>query len=601
RSLRVLDGAVTVFDGKMGVEPQSETVWHQADKYNVPRVCFANKVNLVGGSLVRTLESIRERLDEKAFLIWYLIGEGEENKGFVDLVTQKGYLYKGDEGLELEEIEIPEDMKDEVAKYREEMIEHISDADDELAEKYLEGEELSVDEIRAALRKGVIAGKLKPVMGGDGRKAVVQKLLDYVVALLPSPLDIGNAEGTNPKTGEVETREVSDDAPLSGLAFKVARDPFVGRLVFYRIYSGTLESGSYIYNATKGEKERVGRVLLMHANEREERETVEAGNIAAIVGLKNTTTGDTLCDPDNQIVLEEITFPEPVISIAVEPKTKADQEKMANALRELAEEDPTFHVRSDEETAQTVISGMGELHLDIIVDRMKREFSVEANVGAPQVAYKETIKDTVEVEGKFVKQSGGRGQYGHVWLRLEPQEPGAGFEFANEIKGGTIPSEYIPSVQKGIEEAMTGGVIAGYPVIDLKATLYDGSFHDVDSSEAAFKIAGSMALKAGVKQAKPAILEPMMNVEVTMPEEAMGDIIGDLNSKRGNVDEMTDSGNLKLVKATVPLSSMFGYATQLRSISQGRANYSMEFGHYQEVPSNVAQEIAAKFSGSDGE
>ncbi len=598
RSLRVLDGAVVVFDGKMGVEPQSETVWRQANKYNVPRVCFANKINLVGGSLVNTLKSIHERLDPNAFLIWYPYGEGEENKGVIDLITRQLYTYEGSDGRELSAPQdVPADFTDVVEKTRVEMIDHIANGDDEIAEKYLEGTELSVEELRAALRRGVLSGKLHPVTGGDGRKAVIKLLLDQVIAYLPSPQDVGAVKGTDPKSGEELERKPEDSEPFSGLAFKVASDPFVGKLIFVRVYSGVLKSGSYLMNSTKREKERVGRVLLMHANKREECDEVHAGNIAAVVGLKSTTTGDTLCDIDKPIILEQITFPEPVISVAIEPKTKADQEKLGNALKAMVEEDPTFRVRTDHETMQTVISGMGELHLEIIVDRMKREYGVEANVGAPQVAYKETIRGTVEAEGKFIKQTGGRGQYGHVWLKLEPLEAGKGYEFANEIKGGSIPQEYISPVDKGVQEALAGGVIAGFPVLDVKVTLFDGSFHDVDSSEAAFKIAGSMALKEGVRKANPVLLEPLMKVEVFTPEKSMGDVIGDLNARRGTIEEMSDQSGVKLVKAKVPLAAMFGYATQLRSLSQGRANYAMEFANYQEVPRNVAEEIIAKRSG----
>ena len=593
RSLRVLDGAVVVFDGKMGVEPQSETVWRQADKYNVPRICFLNKINLVGGDFYRSLDSIKERLSDKAFPIMLPIGQGEDTKGLVDLLEMKAYYNEGDEGLELSEPkDIPDDMKANCEKYREAMLETVAEADDELTEKYLEGKDISLDEYRAAMRKGVLEGKFYPVLGGDGRKAIVEKLLDTVVDLLPSPLDVPAAKGVDVKdeTKEIE-RQTDDNEPFAALAFKVATDPFVGKLVFFRVYSGILEAGSYVLNANTGNKERVGRIVRMHANKREEVKEVYAGDIAAIVGLKGTTTGDTLCAEDNPIVLEKITFPEPVISIAIEPKTKADQEKMANSLKELSEEDPTFRRETNQETGQTVISGMGELHLEVLVDRMKREFKVEANIGQPRVAYKEAITTSTEVEGKYIKQSGGRGQYGHVWLRLEPLERGTGFEFENEIKGGVIPIEYIPSVEKGAREAMDKGVLAGYPVIDVKATLYDGSYHDVDSNEAAFKIAASMALQEGVRKAKPVILEPVMKVEVTTPEESMGDVVGDLNSKRAQIQQMTDRANIKVIDAMVPLAEMFGYATALRSISQGRANYTMEFSSYEEVPANVKAKI----------
>ncbi|MBU1178345.1 elongation factor G [Patescibacteria group bacterium] len=593
RSLRVLDGAVVVFDGKMGVEPQSETVWRQADKYNVPRICFLNKINLVGGDFYRSLDSIKERLSDKAFPIMLPIGLGEDTKGLVDLLEMKAYYNEGEEGLELSEPkDIPDDMKADCEKYREEMLEIIAEADDELTEKYLEGEEISLAEYRAAMRKGVLEGKFFPVLGGDGRKAVVKKLLDTIVDLLPSPLDVPTAKGTDVKdeTKEIE-RRTDDSEPFSALAFKVATDPFVGKLIFFRVYSGVLEAGSYVLNANSGSKERVGRIVRMHANKREEVKEVYSGDIAAIVGLKGTTTGDTLCAEDSPIILEKITFPEPVISIAIEPKTKADQEKMANALKELSEEDPTFRRETNQETGQTVISGMGELHLEVLVDRMKREFKVEANIGQPQVAYKEAITTTTEVEGKYIKQSGGRGQYGHVWLRLEPLERGKGFEFENEIKGGVIPIEYIPPVEKGAREAMDKGVLAGYPVIDVKATLYDGSYHEVDSNESAFKIAASMALREGVKKANPVILEPVMKVEVTTPEESMGDVVGDLNSKRAQIQQMTDRANVKVIDALVPLAEMFGYATTLRSISQGRANYTMEFSSYEQVPAKIKAEI----------
>ncbi len=593
RSLRVLDGAVVIFDGKMGVEPQSETVWHQADKYKVPRICFLNKLNLVGGDFYRSLDSIKERLSNKAFPIMLPIGQGEDIKGLVDLLEMKAYYTEGTDGLELSEAkEIPEDMKEICEKYRNEMLEIIVEADDKVMEKFLDGQEISVDEYKRAMRKGVISGEYYPVLGGDGRKAVIKKLLDVVVDLLPSPLDVPPAHGCDVHDEEKEIiRKTDDNEPFAGLAFKVATDPFVGKLIFFRVYSGVLKAGSYILNASTGKKERVSRIVRMHANKREEIKEVYTGDIAAIVGLKGTTTGDTLCDEDNPIILEKITFPEPVISVAIEPKTKADQEKMAHALRELAEEDPTFRVKTDEDTGQTIIAGMGELHLDVLVDRMKREFKVEATVGKPQVAYKEAITIATEVEGKYIKQSGGRGQYGHVWLRLEPQERGKGFEFVNEIKGGVIPQEYIQPVGKGAKEASDNGVLAGYPVIDVKVTLYDGSYHDVDSSEAAFKIAGSMAFRSGVKKANPVLLEPVMRVEVLTPEKSMGDVVGDLNSKRAQIQEMTDRTNMKVIKAFVPLASMFGYSTSLRSLTQGRANYTMEFEKYEQVPGNVAKEI----------
>jgi len=595
RSLRVLDGAVVVFDGKMGVEPQSETVWHQADKYHVPRICFLNKINLVGGDFYRSLDSIHSRLSKNAHPVMLPIGSGEDIKGAVDLIMMKAYFNVDakEEGMELSEPkEIPADMKEKCEKYRAEMIEKIVEFDDKLMEKYLEGQELTEEEIRAALRKATLTGKFFPVLGGDGRKAIIKKLLDYVIDCLPSPLDVPAIVAFDPKdeTKKIE-RKVSDTEPFTALAFKVATDPFVGKLVYFRVYSGILTAGSYVLNSSTDSKERVGRIVRMHANKREEVDEVYAGDIAAIVGLKGTTTGDTLCDMEHPVMLEKITFPEPVISIAIEPKTKADQEKMSMALRALSEEDPTFKVHTDEETMQTIISGMGELHLDVLVDRMKREFKVEANIGNPQVAYKETILGTAEAEGKYIRQSGGHGQYGHVWLRLEPNERNKGFEFINEIKGGVIPQEFIPAVGKGCKEALTEGVIAGYPVIDIKATLYDGSFHDVDSSEAAFKIAASMAMKEGERRAKPILLEPIMKIEAMMPAEFMGDIVGDLNSKRAQIQKMEDRDNLKIISAMVPLASMFGYVTTIRSITSGRGNFVMEFDHYEQVPKNVELQI----------
>ncbi|MFA6296597.1 MAG: elongation factor G [Patescibacteria group bacterium] len=595
RSLRVLDGAVVVFDGKMGVEPQSETVWHQADKYHVPRICFLNKINLVGGDFYRSLDSIHSRLSKNAHPVMLPIGSGEDIKGAVDLIMMKAYFnVEGkEEGMELSEpSEIPADMKEKCEKYRAELIEKIVEADDKLMEKYLEGAELTEEEIRAALRKATLTGKFFPVLGGDGRKAIIKKVLDYVIDCLPSPLDVPAIVAFDPEdeTKKIE-RKVSDTEPFTALAFKVATDPFVGKLVYFRVYAGTLTAGSYILNSSTDNKERVGRIVRMHANKREEVEEVYAGDIAAIVGLKGTTTGDTLCDMEHPVMLEKITFPEPVISIAIEPKTKADQEKMSMALRALSEEDPTFKVHTDEETMQTIISGMGELHLDVLVDRMKREFKVEANIGNPQVAYKETILGTAEAEGKYIRQSGGHGQYGHVWLRLEPNERNKGFEFINEIKGGVIPQEFIPAVGKGCKEALTEGVIASYPVIDIKATLYDGSFHDVDSSEAAFKIAASMAMKEGERRAKPILLEPIMKIEAMMPAEFMGDIVGDLNSKRAQIQNMEDRDNLKIISAMVPLASMFGYVTTIRSITSGRGNFVMEFDHYEQVPKNVELQI----------
>ncbi len=598
RSLRVLDGAVVVFDGKMGVESQSETVWRQADKYNVPRICFINKINQTGGDFYKSLESIHRRLNKRAFPIHLPIGFEQGVSGVVDLVNLKAYTYKDFTDHELVEGEIPADMQDDVKKYRSLLVENAVAEDEEMLEKYFEvGEEgMTEADIKKALRTAVLSGKFFAVSGGDGRGVIVEKLLDAVNLLLPSPLDRGSTWGENPKNGDEIERKPSAEEPLAALAFKIATDPFVGKLAFFRVYSGKAVAGSYILNSSSGEKERVGRIVRLHADKREDVTEVEAGDIAAIVGLKGTTTGNTLCDPNNPIVLESITFPEPPVSIAIEPKTKADQEKMGIALQRLAEEDPTFRIKVDHETGQTIISGMGELHLEIIVDRMKREFTVEAAVGEPQVAYRETIrKDNVEQEGKFIRQSGGRGQYGHVWLRLSQNEPGKGLEFINSIKGGSIPSEFIPAVKSGVEEAMANGVIAGYPVVDVKAELYDGSYHDVDSSEMAFKIAGSMALQDGVRKASPVLMEPIMKVVVITPEEFMGDVVGDLNSKRGRVEAMDDlQSGIKQITAYVPLGEMFGYTTNLRSMTQGRAASSMELDHYADVPGNVAQAIIAK-------
>lgn len=598
RSLRVLDGAVVVFDGKMGVESQSETVWRQADKYNVPRICFINKINQTGGDYYKSLDSIHHRLSKRALPIHLPIGFEQSICGVVDLISMKAYIYKDFTDHELSETEIPADMTDKVKKYRSLLIENAVAEDEQILEKYFEvGEEgLSQEEVKQAIRTAVLTGKFYAVTGGDGRGVIVEKLLDAVNDFLPSPLDRGSTWGTNPKNGEEIERQPDAAQPFAALAFKIATDPFVGKLAFFRVYSGKVTAGSYILNSSTGDKERIGRIVRMHADKREDVTEVEAGDIAAIVGLKGTTTGHTLCDANNPIVLESITFPEPPVSIAIEPKTKADQEKMSLALQRLAEEDPTFRVHVDHETGQTIISGMGELHLEIIVDRMKREFAVEANIGQPQVAYRETIRrDNVEQEGKFIRQSGGRGQYGHVWLRLSQNEVGKGFEFINSIKGGAVPSEYIPAVRAGIEEAMSNGVLAGYPVVDIKAELYDGSFHEVDSSEMAFKIAGSMALQEGVKNASAVLLEPIMKVVVVTPEEFMGDVIGDLNSKRGRVESMENlQSGIKEVTAYVPLGEMFGYTTNLRSMTQGRASSSMELDHYADVPSHVTQEIIAK-------
>ncbi|KKU19745.1 MAG: Elongation factor G [Candidatus Saccharibacteria bacterium GW2011_GWA2_46_10] len=598
RSLRVLDGAVVVFDGKMGVESQSETVWRQADRYNVPRFCFINKINQTGGDFYKSLESIHHRLSKRAFPIHLPIGFEQNVKGVVDLISMKAYTYKEYHDKNLIEGEIPADMTDQVKKYRSLLVENAVAEDEQMLEKYLEvGEEgLSEDEIRKAIRTAVLTGKFFAVTGGDGRGVIVERLLDAVTDFLPSPLDRGSTWGTNPKNGDEVERKPDASEPFAALAFKIATDPFVGKLAFFRVYSGKIVAGSYILNSSTGEKERVGRVVRLHADKREDVSEIEAGDIAAIVGLKGTTTGNTLCDPMHPIVLESITFPDPPVSIAIEPKTKADQEKMSQALQRLAEEDPTFRMKINHETGQTIISGMGELHLEIIADRMKREFTVDANVGEPQVAYRETIrKDGVEAEGKYIRQTGGRGQYGHCWLRIFQNEAGKGFEFINSIKGGAIPSEFIPAIKSGIEEAMANGVIAGYPVVDVKVELYDGSYHDVDSSEVAFKIAGSAALQDAVKKAAPVLLEPIMKIVVVTPEGFMGDVIGDLNSKRGRIESMIDlSPGIKEITAFAPLGEMFGYVTNLRSMTQGRASSSMELDHYADVPSNVAAGIIAK-------
>ena len=599
RSLRVLDGAVTVFDGKMGVEAQSETVWRQATKYGVPRLCFINKINQIGGDFYKSLDSIHKRLSKNAFAIHLPIGFEKDICGVVDLIDMKAYTYKEYADHELPVGEIPADMLDKAKKARALLVEEAVAADEDLMNKYFaEGEEAITEaELKAALRKRVLDGDFFLVTGGDGRGVIVEKVLDLCVDYLPSPLDrdLGQTVGTDPKTGDKVIRKASVTEPLTALAFKIASDPFVGKLVFVRVYSGVLKSGSYILNATTGNKERVGRLVRMFADKREEISEVAAGDIAAIVGLKETTTGTTLCDPAHPIHLESIEFPEPPVSIAVEPKTKADQEKMGLGLAKLAEEDPTFRVHTDEETGQTIISGMGELHLEIIIDRLKREHNVEANTGAPQVAYRETIRGTAEAQGKHIKQSGGRGQYGDVWIKCEPNEPGKGFEFIDMIKGGVVPQEYRKPVQQGVEETLNGGVIAGYPVVDIKATLYDGSYHDVDSSELAFKLAGSLATREGIKKAKPVLLEPFMKLEVTTPEEFMGDVIGDINSRRGRIDAMEDiQGGAKLITAFAPLANLFGYTSDLRSMSQGRAASSMELAQYEEVPPNVAQEIIEK-------
>jgi elongation factor G len=598
RSLRVLDGAVVVFDGKMGVESQSETVWRQADKYNVPRICFINKINQTGGDFYKSLDSIHHRLSKRALPIHLPIGFEQSVSGVVDLINMKSYTYKEFADKNLVEGEIPADMADKVQKYRSLLIENAVAEDEKMLEKYFEVGEagLSEEDIRSAIRTAVLTGKFYIVSGGDGRGVIVEKLLDAINEFLPSPLDRGSTWGVNPKNGDEIERKPDPADSFAALAFKISADPFVGKLAFFRVYSGKVTAGSYILNSSTGEKERVGRIVRLQADKRADVTEVEAGDIAAIVGLKATTTGNTLCESNNPIVLESITFPEPPVSIAIEPKTKADQEKMSIALQRLAEEDPTFRIKVDHETGQTIISGMGELHLEIIVDRMKREFTVEANIGQPQVAYRETIrKDDVEQEGKYIRQTGGRGQYGHVWLRLSQNETGKGFEFINSIKGGSVPAEYIPAVRAGIEEALANGVLAGYPAVDIKAVLYDGSYHDVDSSEMAFKIAGSMALQEGFKKANPVLLEPIMKVVVVTPEDFMGDVIGDLNSKRGRVESMEDlSAGIKEITAYVPLGEMFGYTTNLRSSTQGRASSSMELDHYADVPPNVAQTIIAK-------
>jgi len=592
RSLRVLDGAVVVFDGVAGVEPQSETVWHQADKFQVPRICFINKLDRTGADFFRSFESIIDRLSNNAVAMQIPIGQEGDLAGVVDLLKMKAVRFEGDKGQNLVEEEIPADLKEQAEKYHQTMIEKIAETDDTLINKYLEGEEIAFEDLKIALRKATLANLLIPVFAGSALKNKgVQPMLDAVIDYLPSPLDVPPIKGIKPKTEEEIERHASDDEPFAALAFKVAADPFVGTLTFFRVYSGTLKAGSYVLNPTKNNKERIGRIVRLHANSREDVSEVYAGDIVAAVGLKNTFTSDTLCDEANPIILEKIVFPEPVISLAIEPKTKVDQEKMGVALNRLAQEDPTFQIKGDLETGQTTISGMGELHLEVLVDRMKREFNVEANVGQPQVAYKETIKQAVKQESKYIRQTGGRGQYGHVYIELTPRERGEGFEFIDKIVGGTIPKEYIPAVGKGVKDAMSRGVVAGYPLVDFSVTLYDGSYHEVDSSEMAFQIAGSMALQEGVRKADPVLLEPIMKIEVNTTEESMGDVMGDLNSKRGQIKEMSDRGKLKVIDAEAPLSEMFGYATQLRSMTQGRASYTMEFDHYAEVPSHLTQKI----------
>ena len=598
RSLRVLDGAVAVLTARGGVEPQTETVWRQTENYNVPRMAYVNKMDITGADFFNVIKMMKERLNANAVAIQLPIGAEDTFKGIIDLVKMEAIVYEDDLGKVEDEVAIPDDMKDQAEEYREILLEALSELDDDFMEKYLGGEEITEDEIKAVIRKGTVSCKLCPVTCGTSyRNKGVQPLLDAIVDYMPAPTDIPPIAGVNPETGEEDHRPASDEAPFSALAFKIMTDPYVGKLAFFRVYSGILDGGSYVYNSTKGKKERIGRILQMHANNRKEIDRVYSGDIAAAVGLKDTTTGDTLCDEEHPIILESMVFPDPVISVAVEPSTKNDQEKMGVALQKLAEEDPTFRVRTDQETGQTIISGMGELHLQIIVDRMLREFKVDCKVGEPQVAYRETIRKSVEAEGKFVRQSGGHGQYGHCWLKLEPQEPGEGFSFENKVVGGAIPKEFIKPIEDGVKQAMEAGVVAGYPMVDIKATVFDGSFHEVDSSEAAFKVAGSMAFRNGAEKANPVLLEPYVKVEVTVPEEYMGDVIGDLNSRRGRIDGMEARNCSQVITGFVPLSEMFGYSTDLRSKTQGRGNYSMEVAYYDEVPKNIADKIVAKNKG----
>ena len=599
RSLRVLDGSVAVFSAKGGVEPQSETVWRQAEEYNVPRIAYMNKMDTTGADFFNAVQMMKDRLGANAVPIQIPMGAEDQFVGLIDLVKMQAIVYGDDLGKDEEFEPIPEEYVEEAQKWRQNLLEAVAEGDDDLMEKYLEGEDLTEDEINATIRKMTCACKMFPVTCGSSYKNKgVQPLLDAIIAYMPAPTDVADIKGVDPETGEETTRPSSDDAPFAALAFKIATDPYVGRLAFFRVYSGKLTAGSYVYNSSKGKRERIGRILRMHSNHRTEIEEVYAGDIAAAVGLKDTGTGDTLCDEMAPVILESMVFPEPVISVAIEPKTKADQEKMGIALGKLAEEDPTFRVRTDPESSQTIISGMGELHLDIIVDRLKREFHVDCTVGNPQVAYRETIRKAVKSEGKFVRQSGGKGQYGHCWLELTPLKPGEGFKFENKIVGGAIPKEYIAPVQAGVEEAMENGVVAGYPMVDIGVTVYDGSYHEVDSSEMAFKIAGSMGFKSGAAKADPVLLEPYMKVEVTVPEEYMGDVIGDLNSRRGRIEGMEARNGAQIISAFVPLSEMFGYATDLRSKTQGRGNYSMEVDHYEEVPKNIAEAIVAKNKGT---
>ena len=601
RSLRVLDGAVAVLDAQSGVEPQTETVWRQATTYGVPRIVFANKMDKIGADFLYSVRTIHERLQANAHPIQLPIGAEDEFSGIIDLIKMKAEIYTNDLGTDIQETDIPEDLQDLAEEWREKLVEAVAETDEELMERYLEGDEISQEELKAAIRKATCAAEFYPVLCGSAFKNKgVQLMLDAVVDYLPSPLDVPSIKGVDPNTDQEVERHSSDEEPFSALAFKVMTDPFVGRLTFFRVYSGTLQSGSYVKNSTKGKRERVGRILQMHANSRQEIPEVFSGDIAAAVGLKDTTTGDTLCDEKAEVILESMEFPDPVIEVAIEPKSKADQDKMGIALQKLAEEDPTFRAYTNQETGETVIAGMGELHLDIIVDRMRREFKVEANVGAPQVSYRETFRASTQAEGKFVRQSGGKGQYGHVWIEFAPNEEGAGFEFENAIVGGVVPREYIPAVEAGLKDAMENGVLAGYPLVDIKAKLYDGSYHDVDSSETAFKVAASMALKAAAKKAQPSILEPMMAVEITVPEEYFGDVMGHVNARRGRVEGSEVRGNAQIVKGMIPLSEMFGYATTLRSATQGRGTFSMTFDHYEDVPKSIAEEIIKK-NGGNGE
>ena len=599
RSLRVLDGTIAVFSAKGGVEPQSETVWRQADEYKVPRMAYVNKMDIVGADFFHVMDMMRDRLNANPVALQVPIGVEDDFRGMVDLIRMQAIVYGDEMGKDEEFVEIPADIKDQAEEYRGILIETVAEGDDELMMKYLEGEEITNEELKAAIRKETIECKLNPVFCGSSYKNKgIQPLLDAVVDYMPAPTDIESIKGINPETGEEDSRPTSDSEPFAALAFKIATDPFVGKLGFFRVYSGMITAGSYVYNSSKDKKERMGRILLMHANHREEIPEAYSGDIAAAVGLKFTSTGDTLCDEKAPIILESMVFPEPVISVAVEPKTKADQEKMGIALQKLAEEDPTFKVHTDPETAQTIISGMGELHLDIIVDRLLREFRVGCNVGNPQVAYRETIRKTVKAEGKFIRQSGGKGQYGHCWLEIRPLEMGAGFTFDNKVVGGAIPKEYISPIEAGVKEAMENGVVAGYPMVDIGVTVYDGSFHEVDSSEMAFKIAGSMGFKAGAEKASPVLLEPYMKVDITVPEEYMGDVIGDVNSRRGRIEGMEARNGAQVIHSFVPLASMFGYATDLRSKTQGRGTYTMQVDHYEEVPKSIADEIVAKNKGT---